>query len=164
MNLMYKSWGIVDIDGTISDCTARLALARAARKEPNEITRSNLWDEFHSKCLQDPPHAGEVALCLAWLYSGGPLCFITGRSEKFRAETKRWLVWQGFPDTTPLLMRGEGNWARSTDYKKSQMALFRETIAQPGDRVSWILEDNDALVAQWRALGFTCLQPRASAF
>jgi hypothetical protein len=53
---MPRLWAVFDIDGTISNCDHRVALAR-----------SKQWDLFHQACAEDPPHLAEVMIAQAWV-------------------------------------------------------------------------------------------------
>jgi hypothetical protein len=152
---MPKHWAIFDLDGTLCDCRHRVSLALEHR-----------WKEFHAASWQDPAHEAEVRIAQAWYWAGGGVAFMTGRTEPFRRMTEDWLHRNGllFELTIPLFMRGETDRRPSTEVKREQMLLFEATVFRAGDSVSFIMEDQDKLVAQWRELGYTCLQPRAGAF
>lgn len=158
-----KFWAIVDLDGTVSDCSARVSLANAAKAETDQTKRGELWDAFHAQCLEDPPHRAEVMIVQAWIAAGGAVCFLTGRTEKFRAETEAWLATQGLPATF-LLMRGDRVYTGSLQFKRLMLDRIRETMLDEGEDIAFVMEDQDRLVDQWRELGLTCLQPRRSAF
>lgn len=155
---MGSLWAVVDLDGTISDCSKREHFQTEARTEPDPDRRLLLLMSFHATCLDDPPHLAEVLLLQAWLASGGRVVYLTGRPNQFRAETQTWLTLNGLPDM-PLIMRTTQT-GRTIDYKRQQMDFIRDTLLGPNDRVSFVLEDRNDLVAQWREMGYTCLQPR----
>lgn len=159
----YQShWAILDIDGTISDCSARVHLAHAAKEELRPELRMEKWDAFHAECLNDPPYAGEVLICRAWLQCGGRLAYITGRHDKWRVHTQTWLLRNALP-TSYLFMRDDWQYASSLEYKAASLQRIQKMM-HPDDTIAWIMEDQDALVAAWRAMGLTCLQPRHSVF
>lgn len=151
-------WAVVDLDGTISDCTKREHYQNAARAEKDPDKRLMLWESFHALSLDDPPHLAEVMLLLSWIASGGKVVYLTGRPERHRGITQTWLSLQGLP-TAPLVMRTVDT-GRTLDYKREQMEYIKAHILEAGDRVAFVLEDRNDLVAQWRELGYTCLQPR----
>jgi hypothetical protein len=153
---------IVDLDGTVCDVSHREAVAELARAAKDPETRNSLWQEFHSQCVRDRPHADVVQLVRAWVAAGHGVIYITGRSVDFWTETLAWLHGEGLPATgTELFMRGVRDYRRATDYKREcyetilRTYPFREGLA----RIAFVLEDADRLVAMWRALGLTCLQP-----
>jgi hypothetical protein len=146
-----RLWAVCDLDGTLGDCTHRLQYAR-----------DRAWDLFHARASLDQPYAAEVALVQAWAKAGHMVAYNTGRTEAYRELTQRWLRHHHLPEG-PLFMRANDDRRPSTAAKAGQL---QELIAgfQDDDSIAFILEDQDKLVAMWRALGYTCLQPRPGAF
>lgn len=148
-----RLWAICDLDGTLGDCSHRVRHAR-----------SHAWDVFHALASDDPPNAAEVALVRAWGRAGHMVAYNTGRTETYRVLTLLWLRAHQLPEG-PLLMRADDDRRPSTEAKLSQLQeLMLSPRWLPDDRVAFILEDQDKLVAMWRELGYTCLQPRLGAF
>lgn len=155
-------WAIIDLDGSISDCSWRRLFALDAKLEKDPEKRNTLWGDFHERCIHDPPHQAEVDLVKAWADRGHGVAYITGRTEPYREMTEVWLARLGLP-TSPLLMRSVGNFRSTAEYKQTQLNRFLTQI-EIGDVVSWFLEDNDAVVRAWREKGYTCLQPRSQEY
>jgi hypothetical protein len=149
---MPRMWGIFDIDGTISNCEHRVHLARAKQ-----------WDAFHHECPNDPPHLAEVLIAQAWVKAGGQIAYNTGRTEPYRTLTRVWMHQHGLPQGL-ILMRGVGDRRPSTIAKREQLQQLESDFMIKGDQIAFIMEDQDKLVAMWRELGYTCLQPRPGAF
>lgn len=79
---------------------------------------------------------------------------ITGREEKFRSQTERWLKKYKIKYES-LFMRPTGDHRKDTVVK---MEIYKKNIADKYD-VIFVLEDRDQVVAMWRIqLGLTCLQ------
>jgi hypothetical protein len=156
-------YAIIDLDGSISDCSWRVLYATDARMERDPEKKAKLWDDFHSRCGLDAPHAAEVEIVKAWIRAGHLVIFLTGRSAKFRGITQHWLTLRGLP-VAPLFMRDSGDFSRSSEYKLNLIKIIEAEVLKPGDTIDWILEDNQHCVDMWRANGYTCLQPRAGAF
>lgn len=148
---MARFWAVFDLDGTVSDCTHRVHLARDRQ-----------WEEFHAACVNDPPHIGEVMIAQAWANAGGVVAYNTGRTENYRTHTRMWLQQHALPQGV-LFMRAEGDRRRSTEAKLEGLHKIEEQMVR-GDQLAFIMEDQDKLVAMWRQLGYTCLQPRPGAF
>jgi hypothetical protein len=148
---MPDQWAIFDIDGTLSDCTPRVHLAQARQ-----------WDAFHTRCGDDFPHEAECRILRMWHAAGHPVALITGRTEPYRVLTRLWLRKQRIPFDV-LLMRQLGDVRPSTEVKLEQYHQLRKIFA-PMATVAFVMEDQDKLVAMWRELGLTCLQPRPGAF
>lgn len=157
---MHTLWALVDLDGSLADCSARLPLEQAARAEPDPRERGKLWDRYHAGCGDDPPNMGEVLLIRSWHLCGGRVVYLTGRPDRFRPETQGWLKGLDLPET-PLFMRSEGNYTSTVDYKRRTFELIKSMMV-PGDRFAFALEDHDRVVEYWRTIGLTCLQPRTT--
>jgi hypothetical protein len=158
---MRHRWAIIDLDGSISDCSARRQLAMSARAATDPTEKAALWDRFHAGCSNDPAHEAEVILVQLWIQAGGRALFLTGRTDNYRVQTQRWLKAKGLPPT-PLIMREVGYHGTSVEFKRAKLDLIKEYFMAPGDVISFVLEDHDKLVAMWRSLGITCIQPRLS--
>jgi hypothetical protein len=160
---MSSHWAIIDIDGTLSDCSARVPLAVAAKQCATPDARSAAWDRFHEDCLSDPAHETEVLLVKAWLMAGHSIAYCTGRPDRYRKSTMLWLRSQGLPDR-PLFMRPDSDHRPADILKESFIpviqGLMRMTDGYVG-KIAFALEDQDKIVAMWRRNGITCLQPRA---
>jgi hypothetical protein len=136
-------WMIVDIDGTLSDCSHRNGLARERR-----------WDEFHGKLGEDACRPAERALVQAW-YQSSPLhrvALATARPEMYREATMAWLEREEVP-YHELHMRPDGDRTPSEILKVLiWLELFRDR------NVVVVLEDRDKVVDMWRRVGLTCFQ------
>jgi hypothetical protein len=148
---MPKQWGVFDLDGTLANCEHRVHLAREHR-----------WDEFHAKCAHDAVYDAEAALMRAWYAAGHGVAYSTGRTEPYRVLTRLWLKEHDLPQAI-LLMRAEDDRRPSTVTKAENLDRIKDYFG-PGDSIAFIMEDQDKLVAMWRAMGYTCLQPRPGAF
>jgi hypothetical protein len=82
------------------------------------------------------------------------ILLVSGREDKYRPQTERWLRKHGIAYEA-LLMRRTGDFRKDTLIKKE---LYESHIA---DRytILFVLDDRDQVVAMWRKeLGLTCLQ------
>jgi hypothetical protein len=149
---MPRLWAVFDIDGTISNCDHRV-----------ELARSKQWDLFHQACAEDPPHLAEVMIAQAWVQAGGQICYNTGRTEPYRTLTRVWMHQHWLPQGL-ILMRAVDDRRPSTVAKREQLQHLEADFLIKGDQIAFIMEDQDKLVAMWRELGYTCLQPRPGAF
>lgn len=152
---MPRLWAIFDLDGTLSDCSHRVHLIHAGK-----------FDEFHAASYLDTPHEAEVRIAQAWYWAGGGLAFFTGRTEPFRRMTEDWLHRHGliFADGLHLYMRNPEDDRSTIDIKREMLLEFEGSVMGPGDQVAFIMEDREKLVAMWRSLGLTCLQPRPGVY
>jgi hypothetical protein len=84
---------------------------------------------------------------------------ISGREERARAVTAKWLKSKGVPYDL-LLMRSNGD-SRPDEVVKEE--LFRRHI-EPSYHVIGVLDDRDRVVRMWRRLGLACFQVADGAF
>ena len=143
---MSKNIVVVDIDGTIAKVGDRLKYLQQEKKD---------WDAFYEHCDEDKP-IDEMCLLVADLFVlGRNIVFCTGRRESVREKTRNWLTQNVFSTyDSELLMRKDGDWRHDTEVKPE---LLQKAGITP-DKVYFILEDRDSMVAKWRELGYRCLQ------
>ena len=108
----------------------------------------------YDKVANDQPNPGVISLVQS-LGDSLDVIFMSGREDRCRADTEDWLVWHlGLLAVPTLHMRTTGD--HRPDYLvKSE--LFDEHIRDRFD-VKFVLDDRDAVVARWRAMGLTCCQ------
>lgn len=143
---MSKNIIVVDIDGTIAKVGDRLKYLQQEKKD---------WDAFYEHCDEDEPIKDMCRLVVDLYEMGNEIVFCTGRRESVREKTKEWLFWNVIASDDPnLLMRKDGDWRHDTEVKPQ---LLQKAGITP-DKVYFILEDRDSMVAKWRELGYRCLQ------
>lgn len=141
---------IVDIDGTIADCTER------ANKYLNGENKD--WDAFYNACANDLPIKNILSLVLALMESGAKIVFFTGRRESCREATSKWLnTYLGLLDPE-IFMRQDDDHRHDTEVKPEMLESFYKQHGINANDIWLILEDRNSMVAKWRQLGFTCLQ------
>lgn len=137
---------VVDIDGTIAKVGDRLKYLQQDKKD---------LDSFYEHCDEDEPIKDMCRLVTDLYEMGCEIVFCTGRRESVREKTKEWLFWNVIASDDPnLLMRKDGDWRHDTEVKPE---LLKKACITP-DKVYFILEDRDSMVAKWRELGYRCLQ------
>jgi predicted kinase len=82
--------------------------------------------------------------------------FMSGRSDKYRPETERWLkkYVPNYVLTAGLFMRAEGDMRKDSIVKRE---LFEKHVAGKY-RVRFVMDDRNSVVKEWRRLGLTCFQ------
>jgi hypothetical protein len=139
---------IFDIDGTLSDCSHRIHLAKA--KE---------WDKFSELCIEDPV-ISPVADLLVSLQENSIIVLLTGRNEKFRFQTEEWLAKAGLaPFIDSILMRPDNDWRQDHEMK---LALIEEYFFGKENALKdiwFVVEDRDSVVEAFRNYGLTVFQP-----
>lgn len=137
---------IVDIDGTIAKIGERLKYIKD--QNPKD------YNTFYDHVEEDEPICDilDIVVELARSYR---IVFCTGRAERCRQQTERWLRNHiCMPMDYRLLMRKDGDHRHDVDVKPQ---LLERAGIFP-NQVLCILEDRDSMVKKWRELGFTCLQ------
>jgi hypothetical protein len=131
-----QSVWLVDVDGT---------LALPGNRNPYD------W----ASAGDDLPNPAVVAAvqALATHPSVGAILLISGREEKARDLTERWLNQFEIP-YQHLFMRASGDY-RADDVVKEE--IYRSYI-QPRYSVTAVFDDRDRVVKMWRRIGLVCLQ------
>jgi beta-phosphoglucomutase-like phosphatase (HAD superfamily) len=88
-----------DLDGTLSDDRARAHFVEV------EAGRKRDWDSYFDAIEEDPPIAASMAILHALRKEGVRIIFLTGRPERTRDKTERWLSANGLDEYDLLLMR-----------------------------------------------------------
>jgi hypothetical protein len=131
----------VDLDGVLADVRHRLHHLTGRRKD---------WDAFFAAAPQDPLHPEGKAV-VARLRPDHEVVYLTGRPERCRADTERWLAQHGL-DGHDLVMRSGRD-------RRPAAVVKVETIARryPGRDVAVVVDDDDRVVAAMRAAGHQVL-------
>lgn len=140
---------IVDIDGTIADCTERARKYLGVQKD---------WDSFYAHC-EDDFVIEPIAELVRHLSEKWRIVYCSGRREECREATLRWLRRHHLDFHDVLLLRPNRNTTHDTDIKPKLLNSFCTK-----DDVAFIIEDRDSMVSLWRAMGYTVLQPAPGNF
>jgi hypothetical protein len=128
---------IVDIDGVVADVRHRL---------PHIARRPKDWDAFFDAAPHDPPHREGVEL-VQRLVADHEVVFLTGRPERCRADTERWLEQYGIGGHE-LLMRPARD-RRPAAIVKVEMLQRRAE----GREVGVVVDDDERVVEAMRRAG-----------
>jgi phosphatidate phosphatase PAH1 len=134
---------IVDIDGTIAECSERAEAYLKGKKD---------WESFYETSVHDEPVADVVEVVKVLECFGYPIVLMTGRPEKYRGQTAMWLFKHGIKHSG-LLMRRDGDYREDFVVKKE---MFLKLL----DSVLCVFEDRKQVVDMWRSMGVTCFQVR----
>ena len=133
---------IFDIDGTLADVSAR---QHHLMKKPKD------WDSFFRGIPHDKAIHSMVRLCNILYASGIKILLCTGRREKDRAETVKWLAQEGV-NYHELILRRDGD-------RRSDVIVKREMLAGiDRSKILFVVEDRSGVVEMWRSEGLVCLQ------
>lgn len=145
---------ILDLDGTLFNINHRVHLAQA-----------KAWDEFHSLMRYDKVEEAVKFLLVLANRSKVSVIALTGRNENYRKATESQIYDHDLDHLIDeVLMRKDGD-QRSDDKVKLEMIAERfGSLAHALDRVAFILEDRDSVVAAYRGVGFDCWQVKPAGY
>lgn len=122
--------GIVDLDGVLADVRHRLRHIEGERKN---------WEAFFAGIPDDPPLPEGFAVVERLRGDGHEIVIVTGRPERTRADTLRWLARHGLPHVR-VIMRRDGDRRPARQVKR---ALVRRLGT---DRTVAVIVDDDPAV------------------
>lgn len=133
-----KDVAVFDIDGVLADVTHRLHHLRA---------RPQRWERFFTSADVDPL-LEEGARRLKVALETYDVVYLTGRPERNRGLTTRWLGEHGLP-TGPLMMRPDDDYRPARWMKRERLRDLARTRT-----VVSVLDDDPAVVAVLTADGW----------
>jgi hypothetical protein len=149
---MDKLYVIVDIDGTVANCSHRLPFIH-----PEAGCKKN-WGRFFGEMDKDTlfPHIKEIVNALS--SSGHIIVFLTGRPETYYQKTVDWITKNDIKYDF-LLMRVKGDHSSDVIAKKTLLDNFLKT---QGDKtyqdILCAFEDRDRIIDLWKSLGIPVLE------
>lgn len=140
---MHKDIVIFDIDGTLTDCSERRV----------KLAKTKDFDSFEASCGEDKPNIPVVrlfnALALSEMFD---LYLVTGRQEKYREITEKWV------EMHLAKKRRIALFMRANDDNRCDTEAKLEMVKYIKDRILFVVDDRQKVVDMWRANGITCLQ------
>lgn len=108
-----------------------------------------------STCDQDLINQPVADIVIRFQAAGHHIVFLSGREDKFREPTERFLKQHLGPDFPyTLIMRTTGDMRKDSIIKQELL----ESQVTPQWYVDFVLDDRNQVVDMWRSLGLTCLQ------
>jgi phosphoglycolate phosphatase-like HAD superfamily hydrolase len=132
---------IVDIDGVVADVRHRLHHLESRPKN---------WDGFFADAGADPPHEEGVALVVK-LAAEHDIVFLTGRPNRLRSVTQKWLDEQGLGGHG-LVMRSHRDFRPAA---RAKVELLREL--SEGREVAIVVDDDLVVLAAMKDAGYPTL-------
>lgn len=129
---------LVDVDGTLADCTHREHYVSSEGKKD--------WQSFFSLSTFDPLREDVVKL-IEEKYSGIPRVVVTAREESWRPHTEKWLREKGFQFEN-ILMRKSGDKRADAIVKQEILDLYCDV-----DNVIAVIDDRPRVIEMWQANG-----------
>ncbi len=135
-------YAVLDIDATLSDTSKRVHFLN---KKPKD------WDSFFAGAKDDAVLDEGLAVATQ-LADGHDIVYLTGRPERLRRDTVKWLKDNGFPEGQ-LFMR------RNNDRRPSAtMKLYRLDQLKADRPVAILVDDDVKVCAAAEKAGYTVLR------
>lgn len=136
------TWAVVDIDGVLADVRHRLHFVERSPKD---------WDGFFAAASHDAALPQGLALVHELVSRELDVVYVSGRPERCREDTLRWLQSHGLP-LTSLHLR------RDTDRRPARVTKLEviHSLARKSP-VEVVVDDDDAVVRTLRDAGFEVL-------
>ena len=133
---------IFDIDGTLADISGR---EHHVRQHPKN------WNAFFQGMAADQASTSIVRLCNILYDAGVYIILCSGRNERHRAETEKWMEREG--------VRYHEMRLRADNDMRSDVKAKREMLqGLDKSKILFVVEDRSRVVDMWRSEGLTCLQ------
>lgn len=146
---------ICDIDGTVADLSQRLHHIKAADGTP--VLKPN-WDAFFDDCFDDEPIDKVFEIVRALKVAGHSIIFLSGRSDRVRGLTNRWLMTHSHLKGYWLFMRKHGDHRPDNQVKAELLDLAQQQLEFSDAEILCVLDDRRQVVDMWRERGLLCLQ------
>lgn len=137
---------IFDIDGTLANNYERASKFISDNKVIVD------WDGFYEHCDEDLPISDVCALCRTLGERGFDIIYLTGRPERVRVKTAKWIFNQNLP-IGKLYMRPDKDHREDYEFKNEIYNLIKDNYDIVG-----VFEDRKQCVDMWRRNGVTCYQ------
>jgi len=138
---------VFDLDNTLADTAHR---QRFLERRPRD------WDAFFAAAPQDPPLARGVALVLESAEEC-EIVYLTGRPERCRRDTLRWLSAQGLPEGRVHMRRDDDR----RPARRTKLEILKR-LARTRD-VRMLVDDDELVCEDARRAGFTAVLARWTA-
>jgi len=137
-----RPYAVLDIDATLSDTSRRVHFLERKPKD---------WDSFFADAKNDAVLDEGLAVATT-LAAGHEIVYLTGRPERLRRDTLKWLKDNGFPEGT-VYMR------RNTDRRAGAQVKLDRLKRLSADRPVAVLVDDDLKVcAAAEKAGYTVMR------
>lgn len=137
---------LVDIDGTLADCSHRLHYIQ--NKPAN-------WDAFFDSCEDDAPIHDVIHTVNALEQFGATILLVSGRSDICLPKTRRWLLRQGVRFDA-IYMRKQGDHREDSIVKAELLDQIRSEWK--GFEITGVFEDRKQVVDMYRSKGLRVFQ------
>lgn len=142
---MNKKILLLDLDGSVADCTHRLHHIKGENRD---------YKAFYDGIPQDKPIKHIIDIVRALYLSQEYMIFVvTGRPVTHLRETQLWLN-ENFVPNDAIFMRPENDFRKDYIVKKEILDTIRKEFWEP----TAVFDDRQSVCDMWRANGVPCLQ------
>ncbi len=138
---------LCDIDGTIADLSHRIHHISNGRRN---------YDAFHDGCVDDKPIWQIIDLVKALAAQGYHIIFVSGRTDRIREETTRWLLFHELGGYL-VYMRSAGDYRKDDIVKRELLHRILEDLKITKGDIDFVIDDRNSVVKMWRDEGLICL-------
>ncbi|MEV6477103.1 hypothetical protein [Streptomyces sp. NPDC051657] len=135
---------VFDLDGTLADTAHRQHVLEGPKRD---------WAGFFAAAVDDPPLAEGVRMVLASAEECR-IVYLTGRPERCRRDTVRWLSRQGLPEGTLFMRRNDDR----RPARRTKLDILRRLGRKEQVRV--LVDDDELVCDAAQVAGFTVVRAR----
>lgn len=143
---------ICDVDGTISDPSARLHYVTPPKKKGKKPFIKD-WNSFFLEMENDTVKKETQDKLIKYYNEGKTVIFMSARPEKYREVTLRWLQSHFLTFAYTIIMRKDGDKRLDTDVKRE---MFEQHFPDKSV-VHAILDDRPSVIRLWKELGLNVI-------
>lgn len=144
---------VCDVDGTFIDHSHRIPIIEGDNRKDQKN-----WDRFYSNellALDTPIPEGVIGLLRLCNAPYTRVNLVTGRPERTRFATKKWMRAHEIPEL-PLFMRREGDLRKATIYKRDVLQMLTQNY--PGQAMLFI-DDDERNYEMYKSYGLVLMAP-----
>lgn len=135
---------VFDLDGTLADTAHRQHFLEGPKRD---------WAGFFAAAVEDPPLAEGVRMVLASAEECA-IVYLTGRPERCRRDTVRWLSRQGLPEGTLFMRRNDDR----RPARRTKLDVLRR-LGRKG-QVRMLVDDDELVCDAAQVAGFAVVRAR----
>ena len=133
---------VVDLDGTLSDCSARRYLVEGKRRD---------YEAFHARLGEDPPNEAVATTVRAMAEARWEVHLVSARPKYTAQNTWNWLARHDLAQFVTLhLLRDDDDSTPDQELKRRWLHEFGK------ERILFVIDDRSKVVDMWREEGLTC--------
>jgi hypothetical protein len=134
---------VIDLDGTLSDCSARRHLVEGKHRD---------YEAFHARIGEDKP-VEPITAIMREMFVSYRVLIVSARPQSANEATRGWLNLHGiYCWDEVILLRPDGDSTPDQELKRAWLQAYGK------DRILFVVDDRQKVVDMWRAEGVTCLQ------